>query len=162
DIHIRHEHDEEGRGCRAAADLEAQPETAASPRGAQVTPQAELEGEEDEEAAVEQIQRLSAPFGEQIGPYPADVHPEDCRRGHPPRDRESHESLLGFSADSNVEAHPGRAEVAVAATLHPTIVQIARAYARARQEIRDPTTLIIIDEADCLNMAGLDQIREIF
>jgi DNA transposition AAA+ family ATPase len=45
---------------------------------------------------------------------------------------------------------------------HPTIVQIARTYARARQEIKDPTTLLIIDEADRLKMAGLDQIRDIF
>ena len=35
-------------------------------------------------------------------------------------------------------------------------------HARHRQEIKDPTALVVIDEADRLKMAGLEQIRDIF
>jgi DNA transposition AAA+ family ATPase len=45
---------------------------------------------------------------------------------------------------------------------NPSFVEIARAYARHRQEIKDPTALVVIDEADRLKMAGLEQIRDIF
>jgi DNA transposition AAA+ family ATPase len=41
-------------------------------------------------------------------------------------------------------------------------LQIARGYAAIRQEIKDRTTLIIVDEAERLKMAGLDQIRDVF
>src|SRR3954471_8441979 len=44
----------------------------------------------------------------------------------------------------------------------PSVVEIARRYAKQRQEIKDPTTLIVIDEADRLKMAGLEQLRSIF
>jgi DNA transposition AAA+ family ATPase len=44
----------------------------------------------------------------------------------------------------------------------PSVQQVARTYAKKRQETKDPTTLIIIDEADRLKMAGLEQIRDIF
>src|SRR5205807_2876322 len=47
------------------------------------------------------------------------------------------------------ETGPGRAEV-------------VRAYHDKRQAIQDPTTLILVDEADRLRMAGLEQIRAIF
>ena len=47
------------------------------------------------------------------------------------------------------ETSPGRAEV-------------VRAYHEKRQAISDPTTLILVDEADRLRMAGLEQIRAIF
>ena len=45
---------------------------------------------------------------------------------------------------------------------NPSVVEIARRYAKHRQEIKDPTTLIVIDEADRLKMAGLEQLRSIF
>jgi len=38
----------------------------------------------------------------------------------------------------------------------------ARAYARANAQLADPTTLILIDEADWLKMAALEQVRDIF
>jgi len=40
--------------------------------------------------------------------------------------------------------------------------QIATAYAHQRQATPDPTRLIILDEADRLKTAGLEQVRDIF
>ena len=40
--------------------------------------------------------------------------------------------------------------------------QVARTYAQKRAETPDPTTLLIIDEADRLKTAGLEQVRDIF
>jgi len=40
--------------------------------------------------------------------------------------------------------------------------QIATAYAHQRQATPDPTSLIILDEADRLKPAGLEQVRDIF
>jgi DNA transposition AAA+ family ATPase len=40
--------------------------------------------------------------------------------------------------------------------------QIATAYAHQRQATPDPTRLIIVDEADRLKTAGLEQVRDIF
>jgi DNA transposition AAA+ family ATPase len=44
----------------------------------------------------------------------------------------------------------------------PTIPQIAQMYSEKRRNTKDPTDLIVIDEADRLRMAGLDQVRDIF
>jgi DNA transposition AAA+ family ATPase len=46
--------------------------------------------------------------------------------------------------------------------LHPTYGQVAEEYSRRELEIRDPTTLILVDEADRLRMASLEQVRAIF
>jgi AAA domain len=45
---------------------------------------------------------------------------------------------------------------------HPTYAEVAREYFVKAAEIRDPTTLIVIDEADRLRMASLEQVRAIF
>lgn len=44
----------------------------------------------------------------------------------------------------------------------PTIYELGHEYNRLRQEIKDPTRLIIIDEADRLKDSTLDQLRYIF
>jgi DNA transposition AAA+ family ATPase len=46
--------------------------------------------------------------------------------------------------------------------LQPTYGQIAEEYAEKEKGIGDPTTLILIDEADRLRMASLEQVRSIF
>jgi hypothetical protein len=46
--------------------------------------------------------------------------------------------------------------------LQPTYGCVARAYAEKESRIADPTTLIVIDEADRLRMASLEQVRAIF
>ena len=46
--------------------------------------------------------------------------------------------------------------------LQPTYGEVAREYIARDAEVRDPTTLIVIDEADRLRMASLEQIRSIF
>jgi DNA transposition AAA+ family ATPase len=46
--------------------------------------------------------------------------------------------------------------------LQPTYGQLAEEYAEKEGRIGDPTTLIVIDEADRLRMASLEQIRAIF
>jgi DNA transposition AAA+ family ATPase len=46
--------------------------------------------------------------------------------------------------------------------LHPTYGQVAEEYSRKELAISDPTTLILVDEADRLRMASLEQVRAIF
>jgi DNA transposition AAA+ family ATPase len=46
--------------------------------------------------------------------------------------------------------------------LHPTYGEIAKEYTAKELQIRDPTTLIIVEEADRLRMASLEQVRAIF
>jgi len=44
----------------------------------------------------------------------------------------------------------------------PAYGKVAREYAEKERRINDPTTLIVIDEADRLRMASLEQVRAIF
>src|ERR1022692_3900866 len=44
---------------------------------------------------------------------------------------------------------------------HPTYGDMAMAYAEKEQQIKDPTTLILVDEADRLRLASLEQVRAI-
>jgi DNA transposition AAA+ family ATPase len=46
--------------------------------------------------------------------------------------------------------------------LQPTYGQVAIEYGEKESRIGDPTTLIVIDEADRLRMASLEQVRAIF
>ncbi len=46
--------------------------------------------------------------------------------------------------------------------LQPTYGQVAIEYGEKESRISDPTTLIVIDEADRLRMASLEQVRAIF
>jgi AAA domain len=46
--------------------------------------------------------------------------------------------------------------------LRPSSAQIARKYAEKESRVGDPTTLFVIDEADRLRMASLEQVRAIF
>jgi DNA transposition AAA+ family ATPase len=47
-------------------------------------------------------------------------------------------------------------------TVAPTVADLAKAYAQKREETRDPTSLLMIDEADRLKTASLEQVRDIF
>jgi len=44
----------------------------------------------------------------------------------------------------------------------PTVREVTKKYGTEEQALGDPTTLIIIDEADRLKMTGLEQVRAIF
>jgi len=46
--------------------------------------------------------------------------------------------------------------------LRPTYGEVAKAYSMKEMEIADPTALILVDEADRLRMASLEQVRAIF
>ena len=46
--------------------------------------------------------------------------------------------------------------------VEPTVAALAKAYAQKRDETQDPTSLLMIDEADRLKTAGLEQVRDIF
>jgi DNA transposition AAA+ family ATPase len=47
-------------------------------------------------------------------------------------------------------------------TLKPTFGQVCRRYSDKQRAIGDPTRLILVDEADRLKMASLEQMRSIF
>ena len=46
--------------------------------------------------------------------------------------------------------------------LRPTYGEVAKAYSIKEMEIAEPTALILVDEADRLRMASLEQVRAIF
>lgn len=46
--------------------------------------------------------------------------------------------------------------------LHPSYGEVSKAYSEKELRIADPTTLILIDEADRLRMPSLEQVRAIF
>ncbi len=46
--------------------------------------------------------------------------------------------------------------------LRPTYGEVAKGYSIKEMEIADPTALILVDEADRLRMASLEQVRAIF
>lgn len=46
--------------------------------------------------------------------------------------------------------------------VEPTGADLAKAYAQKRDETQDPTRLLMIDEADRLKTASLEQVRDIF
>jgi DNA transposition AAA+ family ATPase len=47
-------------------------------------------------------------------------------------------------------------------TVEPTAADLAKAYAQKREGTQDPTSLLIIDEAERLKTASLEQVRDIF
>ena len=66
---------------------------------------------------------------------------------------EEHQSTLLWKHDWLSEPLP---------ELHPTYGEVAKEYIEKDMQLRDPTTLILIDEADRLRMASLEQVRAIF
>jgi DNA transposition AAA+ family ATPase len=46
--------------------------------------------------------------------------------------------------------------------VEPTVTDLAKAYARKHDATQDPTRLLLIDEADRLKTASLEQVRDIF
>ena len=68
------------------------------------------------------------------------------------RDEEYHAKLL-YEIDWLAESLP---------ECHPTYGEVAKEYSIKELQFRDPTTLILIDEADRLRMASLEQVRAIF
>lgn len=66
---------------------------------------------------------------------------------------EEHEADLLIKHDWLSEPFPKR---------QPTYGEVAREYGLKDARIADPTTLILIDEADRLRMASLEQVRAIF
>jgi len=69
------------------------------------------------------------------------------------RDKEHLAKLLDEDRDWLTEPVP---------ELHPTYGEVAKEYLVKDMQLRDPTTLILIDEADRLRMTSLEQVRAIF
>jgi DNA transposition AAA+ family ATPase len=68
------------------------------------------------------------------------------------RDRDHQRALLDIN-DGLIEPFP---------ELHPTAEEVAKEYNIKNVRLPDPTTLIIIDEADRLRIGSLEQVRAIF
>jgi len=66
---------------------------------------------------------------------------------------EDHQRAILYKDDGLIEPVP---------VLHPTAEEVAKEYNIKNVRLADPTTLIIIDEADRLRMASLEQVRAIF
>lgn len=66
---------------------------------------------------------------------------------------EAHQDTLLYKHDWLTEPFP---------ELHPTYGEVAKEYVMQDTQIADPTTLILIDEADRLRMASLEQVRAHF
>jgi DNA transposition AAA+ family ATPase len=66
---------------------------------------------------------------------------------------EDHQQAILYKHDGLIEPFPER---------HPTAEEVAKEYNIKNVRLPDPTTLIIIDEADRLRMASLEQVRAIF
>lgn len=66
---------------------------------------------------------------------------------------EEHQATLLYKHDWLSEPFP---------ELHPTYGEVAKEYIVRDVHLRDRTTLILIDEADRLRMASLEQVRAIF
>src|SRR6266446_5046567 len=71
------------------------------------------------------------------------------------------EALLPPKKVETPTRHKGKVVQIYAAAATPA-PNLARAYAQQRANAPDPTALIIIDEADCLKTASLEQVRDIF
>jgi DNA transposition AAA+ family ATPase len=66
---------------------------------------------------------------------------------------EHHRRAVLYDHEGEIEPSP---------ELHPTAEEVAKEYNVRDVRLPDPTTLIIIDEADRLRMASLEQVRAIF
>jgi hypothetical protein len=83
---------------------------------------------------------------------PLRLEKEERLKGIQRRDEEHHAKLL-YEHDWLAEPFP---------ECHPKYGEVAKEYSVKEMQIRDPTTLILIDEADRLRMASLEQVRAIF
>ncbi len=78
----------------------------------------------------------------------------ELRRYEEERDRERVEQIWQHDWLSGPRAEPPRT--------YPTFGEVSRKYEEKRRQIRDPTDLVLIDEADRLKMASLEAVRAIF
>lgn len=66
---------------------------------------------------------------------------------------EEHQERMAYEHDSMREPIP---------ELEPTYGDVAKEYVQKEAQIPDPTPLVLVDEADRLRMASLEQVRAIF